>query len=120
MEFKEVFKNLPKHEERTEPTIDTFFEIGIPETYMPEQTDRLNFYTALYSIKSIQELVELKEEMIDRFGTMPLLVKRLVASALLKLYSSYALFERANNPEKKYFYNSAERRERGLLQSQIY
>lgn len=93
-EFKEVFKNLPKHDERTEPTIDTFFEIGIPKTYMPEQTDRLNFYTALYSIKSIPELDELKEEMIDRFGPIPLLVKRLIGTALLKFYASYALFER--------------------------
>ena len=55
-EFKELFKTLPKHEERTEPTLDTYFEIGIPETYMPEQMDRLNFYTALYSIKDLDEL----------------------------------------------------------------
>ncbi len=42
-EFKEVFKDLPKQEERTEPTLDTFFEIGIPQEYMPEQMDRLKF-----------------------------------------------------------------------------
>ncbi len=93
-EFKDVFKDLPKHEERTEPTIDTYFEIGIPATYMPEQMDRLNFYTALYSIKNISEIEELKEEMTDRFGSMPVLVLRLIAAATLKFYSSFALFER--------------------------
>lgn len=93
-EFKEVFKDLPKHEERTEPTIDTYFEIGIPVTYMPEQMDRLNFYTALYSIKNISEIEELKEEMVDRFGPLPVLVLRLIEAATLKFYSSYALFER--------------------------
>ncbi len=93
-EFKEVFKDLPKTEERTEPTIDTYFEIGIPPTYMPEQMDRLNFYTALYSIKTIDEIEELKEEMTDRFGALPTLVKRLIETATLKLYASYALFER--------------------------
>ena len=93
-EFKEVFKELPKHEERTEPTIDTYYEIGIPPEYMPEQMDRLNFYTALYSIKNISEVEELKEEMIDRFGPLPVLVQRLIAAAVLKFYSSYALFER--------------------------
>jgi transcription-repair coupling factor (superfamily II helicase) len=31
-EFKEVFRSLPKQKERTEPTIDTFFDIGIPDT----------------------------------------------------------------------------------------
>ena len=83
-EFKEVFKSLPKHEERTEPTIDTYFEIGIPETYMPEQMDRLNFYTSLYSIKSIEELDELKDEMLDRFGPLPVFVERLISAAKLK------------------------------------
>ena len=93
-DFKEVFNSLPKIEERTEPTIDTFFDIGIPATYMPEQMDRLNFYTALYSVKSLSEIEELKEEMLDRFGILPEIVKRLVLSATLKFYSSYALFER--------------------------
>ncbi|MDY0081581.1 MAG: transcription-repair coupling factor [Ignavibacteriaceae bacterium] len=93
-DFKEVFKSLPKLEERSEPTIDTFFDIGIPVTYMPEQMDRLNFYTVLYSVKSLSEIEELKEEMLDRFGVFPEVVKRLVLTATLKFYSSYALFER--------------------------
>ncbi len=93
-EFKEVFKTLPKHEERTEPTLDAYFEIGIPETYMPEQMDRLNFYTALYSIKDIDELEDLKEEITDRFGPTPGLVNRLILAAALRYYASFALFER--------------------------
>lgn len=102
-EFKEVFKSLPKIDERTDPTIDTFFEIGIPHTYMPEQMDRLNFYTALYSVKSLSEIEELKEEMLDRFGALPEIVKRLVLSATLKLYSSFALFERVAIQRKNIF-----------------
>ncbi|NWG27556.1 MAG: transcription-repair coupling factor [Ignavibacteriaceae bacterium] len=93
-EYQEIFKTLPQKEDRTEPTIDSYFEIGIPETYMPEQTDRLSFYTALYGIKNLQELDELKEEMEDRFGPIPALVKRLLMIAKLKYYASYALFER--------------------------
>ncbi len=93
-EYQEIFKTLPQKEDRTEPTIDTSFEIGIPEVYMPEQMDRLSFYTALYSIKNLGELDELKEEMEDRFGPVPELVKRLLMIATLKYYASYALFER--------------------------
>ncbi len=102
-EFKEIFKTLPKPEERTEPTIDTYFEIGIPETYMPEQVDRLNFYTGLFSIKSIQDLEELTEEMKDRFGPLPLLVQRLIGTATIKYYASYALFERIVIQRKNIF-----------------
>jgi transcription-repair coupling factor (superfamily II helicase) len=70
---------------------------------MPEQMDRLNFYTSLYSIKEISELEELTEEMKDRFGPLPVLVNRLLAAAKLKLYSSYALFERIIIQRKNIF-----------------
>ena len=93
-EYKEIFKTLPKRVDKTEPIIDSYFEIGIPETYMPEQMDRLSFYTSLYSIKQLEELDELKEEMVDRFGPMPGLVQRLLMIATLKYYASFALFER--------------------------
>ncbi len=93
-EFKEVFKTLPKTEARTEPTLDTYFEIGIPETYIPEQSNRLNFYTSLYSVKNMEELNDLKDEMTDRFGTIPTVVNRLLLAATLRHFASYALFER--------------------------
>lgn len=93
-QFKELFKTLPRQEEKTEPTIDTYFEIGISDTYMPEQMDRLNFYTALYSIKNLDELDELKEEMQDRFGPIPVMVNRLILAATLRYHAAYALFER--------------------------
>ncbi len=93
-EFKEVFKTLPKPKEKTEPTIDTYFEIGIPKEYMPDQSERLNFYTALYSVQSYHEIEEIKDEMIDRFGDFPELVHRLLLIAELRLFASYALFER--------------------------
>ncbi|MCZ6702820.1 MAG: transcription-repair coupling factor [Ignavibacteria bacterium] len=93
-EFKEVFKTLPQQEERTEPTLDTYFDIGIPDTYMPEQTDRLNFYTSLYSVKNLDELNDLKDEMKDRFGIIPAIVNRLLLAVTLRYYASYALFER--------------------------
>jgi transcription-repair coupling factor (superfamily II helicase) len=93
-EFKEVFKDLPKQAERSEPTVDTYFEIGIPQSFMPDQADRLSFYTALFSMLKIEELDEIKEEMIDRFGRLPLNVERLILAAVLRFYSSFALLER--------------------------
>jgi len=95
-EFKEIFKELPQTKEKTDPKIDAYFEIGIPKTYMPEQKDRLNYYTSFYSAESTNEIEEIKEEITDRFGPLPLLVKRLTAISYLKFYASYALFERVN------------------------
>ena len=103
LEFKEIFKDLPRTEEKTEPTIDTFYDIGIPQEYMPEQMDRLNFYTALYSITNVSEIDELKDEIIDRFGPLPIIVKRLIAAATLKYYASRALFDRIIIQRKNIF-----------------
>lgn len=93
-EFKEEFKDLPKHREKSEPTIDTFFEIGIPKNYMPEQGDRLSFYTSLFSIINIEEIDEIRDEIRDRFGKEPVIVNRLILSAVLRFNASFALFEK--------------------------
>jgi len=93
-EFKEIFRDLPKQIERSEPTIDTYFEIGIPADYMPDQSDRLGFYTSLFSMVKIDEAEEIIEEMEDRFGKIPTVVKNLIDVARLRFYASLALWER--------------------------
>jgi transcription-repair coupling factor (superfamily II helicase) len=102
-EFKELFQTLPKPKDKTEPTIDTYFDIGIPQAYMPEQSDRLNFYTALYSVSGPEEIEDLVEEMKDRFGSLPMMVNLLISAAVLKLYASQALFERVIIQRKNIF-----------------
>jgi len=93
-EFRDEFKDLPKTLERSEPTIDTFFELGIPKTYMPDQSDRLSYYTAMFSIIKIEEVDEIREDMIDRFGKLPLIIDRLMQAAILRFYASITLMER--------------------------
>jgi transcription-repair coupling factor (superfamily II helicase) len=94
LEFKEVFEELPQHKERAETTIDTYFEINIPKEFMPDQADRLSFYTALFSIVKIDEIDEIKEEIEDKFGRIPIVIERLIMVAILRFHASFALFER--------------------------
>lgn len=93
-EFQDVFKDLPKPKDRTEPKIDTYFEIGIPKNYMPDQSDRLSFYTALFSVLKEEEFGETIEEMEDRFGKFPNMVDQLIKAAKLRFFASFAMFER--------------------------
>ena len=93
-EFNEEFKDLPKQLDRSETTIDTYFEIGIPKGFMPDQADRLGFYTALFSLVKIEEIDEIREEMEDRFGKLPVIIERLILTAILRFYASFALFGR--------------------------
>lgn len=93
-EFKETFKSLPKSVEKSDTKIETYFEIGIPDSYIPSQSDRLSFYAELFSASSIEDIDEVKNEIIDRFGSPPDIVNRLILSATLKYYASFALFEK--------------------------
>lgn len=93
-EFSEVFKELPKHQDRSEPNIDTYFELTIPHSYMPDQSDRLSFYTTLFTLIKIEELDEIREEMRDKFGKAPVTIERLIQTAVLRFYASFALLER--------------------------
>jgi transcription-repair coupling factor (superfamily II helicase) len=70
---------------------------------MPEQMDRLNFYTSFYSVKLEKEIREIKEEIEDRFGPLPIIVQRLISSAMLKYLSSFAMFERIIIQRKNIF-----------------
>ena len=93
-EFKSEFKDLPQHIERADTTIDTYFEIGIPKSFMPDQADRLSYYTALFSMINIEEVDEIKDELIDKFGRLPVIIERLISTAILRYYASYSLLER--------------------------
>lgn len=93
-EFKEVFKTLPKATEKSDTKIETYFEIGIPSSYVPSEADRLSFYTNLFTAESLDDINEIKEELYDRFGTLPNGVSRLILAATLKYYASFALFEK--------------------------
>lgn len=99
-EFNEIFKQLPKTKMISEPTIDTHFELGIPKSFMPEQMDRLSFYTSLYSVASEDELNEIIEELKDRFGDLPERVRLLIDTARLRFYASHALFARVRIQQK--------------------
>jgi transcription-repair coupling factor (superfamily II helicase) len=100
-EFKNEFKDLPKTIQRTSPTIDTYFDIGIPKNYMPDQADRLSFYSSLFSIVNIESIDEIIEEMNDRFGKPPIMIERLIQTAKLRFFASVGLIEKISVNENK-------------------
>ncbi|MCP2604755.1 transcription-repair coupling factor [Candidatus Aminicenantes bacterium AH-873-B07] len=58
-------------EEKTSAEINLKINIKIPEDYLPQMNQRLNFYQKISSISSLGEIEKIKEEMEDRFGPLP-------------------------------------------------
>lgn len=86
-EFKDLF------DERTtdHPTafvrdcvLETDFELRIPEDYVNNVAERLSIYQELDGLSTSEELEQHKQQLIDRFGPMPRVVKELFHSFELR------------------------------------
>jgi transcription-repair coupling factor (superfamily II helicase) len=63
---------------RTLPELDVNIDAYIPEAYVPSETQKITLYKRISSVKTIEEVEEMAEEIEDRFGPMPAPVKRLL------------------------------------------
>ncbi len=77
-------------EPEIEPEINLQVPAYIPESYIPDQGQRLVFYRRLSKLREPKELSDLAEEMRDRFGSRPKEVRNLfevvaVKARLIKL-----------------------------------
>lgn len=115
------FKNLFREEiSRQEDfvhdcTIDTDLEILIPDRYVESITERLSLYTRLDNCRTEDELAEFENELLDRFGPVPLQVTDLFDTVRCRQVSVDLGFERLmlkdetlkcyfiNNPSSPYF-----------------
>ncbi|MBS0001306.1 MAG: transcription-repair coupling factor [Cyclobacteriaceae bacterium] len=86
-EFRELFgQNL---QQKTgflaeDCTIETDFEMLIPESYVSNISERLNLYARLDNIKNEDELVNFINEIRDRFGEFPESVKTLIETVQIR------------------------------------
>jgi len=67
--------------------VDLPLPISIPEEYIPDKTIRLGLYRRLAEIRVINDVKNMFEEFIDRFGEPPDLVKNLFFQIEIKLMS---------------------------------
>ncbi len=72
-DFKELFQEeISQQDDYVQDcTIDTDLEIMIPDNYVENIGERLSLYTRLDQSENEEELVAMKDEMVDRFGPMP-------------------------------------------------
>ncbi len=79
-------KGEASYEDEYEPEIQHKESAFIPEEYIPDVSQRLNLYRRLSSIKTENEIEELKEEILDRFGKPPKETRRLIELINFKLF----------------------------------
>ncbi|MFH0822214.1 MAG: transcription-repair coupling factor, partial [Pseudomonadota bacterium] len=63
---------------KIDPEIRLTVEALIPEDYVPEQQQRMNFYKRLSRAEEIEEIDRIQDEMLDRCGSAPVSVANLL------------------------------------------
>ena len=71
-------------EEDFTTTIDLNVDAFIPDSYIPNEYQKLDIYKRIAAIESDEERKDMEEELIDRFGDSPKKVGTLLEVAALK------------------------------------
>ncbi len=90
--LNEAVKHL-KGELQEEPyttTIDLNVDAFIPTSYIPNEYQKLDIYKRIATIENEEEMDDMLEELIDRFGDVPKKVQQLLHIALLKALAHQA------------------------------
>lgn len=74
--------------------LETDFELRIPEDYINNVAERLSIYQELDNLTTTAELEEHKQQLIDRFGPLPRVVKELFRSFELRWLAEKIGFEK--------------------------
>ncbi len=84
--LNEAVKHLKgeMEEEAYTTTMDLNVDAFIPASYIPNEYQKLDIYKRIASIENEEEMDDMLEELIDRFGDVPKKVQQLLSIALLK------------------------------------
>ncbi len=74
-------------EEEYNTTIDLNVDAYIPDSYIPNEYHKLDIYKRVAAIESEEDMEEMTEELIDRFGDFPKKVETLLEVARLKSFA---------------------------------
>lgn len=85
--LNEAVKHLKgemEEEESYTTTIDISEDAFIPSTYIPNEAQKLDIYKRIAAIESEEEMDDMMEELIDRFGDIPRKVHKLLEISHIK------------------------------------
>ncbi len=83
-EAVDMEKGLHREQEDAECLIDLQISAHIPENYIADNAVRLEIYRRIADIRSMEDSLDVYDELIDRFGEPPTAVQGLIDVALLR------------------------------------
>ncbi len=67
------------------PSLDLKISAYLPSAYIPDQEQKIEFYQRIYGLETFKEIKEIEQELVDRFGSLPLEVENLLLLGRLRI-----------------------------------
>lgn len=74
-----------KAEQHVEATVELPVEAYIPADYIPDTNQKVELYRRIASLRRVEDVPELEEELVDRFGDLPPPVQNLLRVARIRV-----------------------------------
>ena len=90
-------------------TIDLNVDAFIPQSYISNEYQKLDVYKRIAAIENEEEMDDMVEELIDRFGDIPRKVQKLLHIALLKAMAHDVYVTAVEQKGEKYIFTMYEK-----------
>ncbi|KHE71483.1 transcription-repair coupling factor [Halobacillus sp. BBL2006] len=84
-----------------QPELDMSLDAYIPEEYIRDEKQKIDMYKQFQAIESVEDIHDLRDELIDRFGDYPEEVENLFRVSSIRLYAKRARVESVSEKKKK-------------------
>jgi transcription-repair coupling factor (superfamily II helicase) len=74
-------------EEKVNPTVELSVDAYIPSDFITDSMQKIEIYKKFVAAKTLQDVIDLEEEIEDRFGDLPQEVRNLLAVTRIKAYA---------------------------------
>lgn len=94
-------KRGKEFEYRTDATIELSLEAYLPSDYISDNQQKIELYKRIRQIENEDQLHEVEDDLIDRFGDYPEPVANLLKISQLKMFADYAMVDKIHQEAPK-------------------
>ncbi|MCA0972712.1 transcription-repair coupling factor [Halobacillus litoralis] len=83
------------------PELDLMIDAYIPPEYIADEKQKIDMYKEFQAIESEEDIQDLRDELIDRFGDYPQEVENLFTASTIRLHAKESRIEAVSEKKKK-------------------
>ena len=93
-EFSDIFKDVKIEVTLPDTSVEFDLPAMLPSSYVSDSVERLNLYRKLAQASERKHVMEWKDEIADRFGSVPDNGMNLINASLIKIFASRNFFDK--------------------------